>query len=165
MIENTGSWFSSNKEVAKSYSGSEKIMNPHKKFRKWEKGFNYPVYLDIKNPYVYDAKGRNWDSLGDIRIYDNEADEYVNDTDLPNFKDSILIRHGNTLKMNWKMNTMTVMKPYRENISAVFLAQTENTGVDVQSCCFKLPDCLCNGADVSFDFCVRCFFVFIRKHG
>ena len=54
--ENTGAWFTSNIQAAKTY------------FNDFEENSLYPVFLNIRNPYIYNAGGRFWDELGTISI-------------------------------------------------------------------------------------------------
>ena len=54
--DNTGAWFTSNIQTAKTY------------FNNFEVNSLYPVFLNIRNPYIYNAGGRFWDELGTISI-------------------------------------------------------------------------------------------------
>ena len=73
MSANTGAWFTSRRENAQSYqeySDGESL---------------YPVFLNIRNPYVIEGNERNWNELGDIRIVDEETweDFYEKDNGEP----------------------------------------------------------------------------------
>ncbi|MBQ7262493.1 MAG: hypothetical protein IJR14_02120, partial [Synergistaceae bacterium] len=79
--EGTGAWFTSKERVAQTYSGSRHAMetwvDDEGTIRSDSGAYNYPVFLNIRSPYVFDAMGRNWDSLGDVYVYDTETDEYI----------------------------------------------------------------------------------------
>ena len=59
---NTGAWFTSSKRNAKSYNNTIRD------------GGLYAVFLNIRNPYIFEANGRNWSQLGEIYIRDKAED-------------------------------------------------------------------------------------------
>jgi hypothetical protein len=76
----TGAWFAGTKQTASTYSGTRDEMEVLDEDGELvvEEGYaNYPVFLNIRNPYSYPAGGRNWDSIGEVSIYDMEAEEYI----------------------------------------------------------------------------------------
>ncbi|MBQ7220821.1 MAG: hypothetical protein IJS28_07570 [Synergistaceae bacterium] len=68
----TGAWFTSSREGAAYYAplnsqDDEEI---------------YPVFLNIRNPYIHEAYGADWDELADVQIKDAEGwPIYIGDAD------------------------------------------------------------------------------------
>ncbi|MBR0096433.1 MAG: hypothetical protein IJP88_04585, partial [Synergistaceae bacterium] len=76
VAKGTGAWFTSNRENASTYSGvlnSLETYNRDGRIYAKAGASNYPVYLNIRNPYVVDGAGRPWSNLGDLHIYDEET--------------------------------------------------------------------------------------------
>ena len=76
----TGAWFTSEYKNAETYSGAVGALAVYEEdgeIYPEEGEANYPVFLNIRNPYIVEANGRNWNHLGDLFIYDNEADEII----------------------------------------------------------------------------------------
>ncbi|MBR1602881.1 MAG: hypothetical protein IJ667_05525, partial [Synergistaceae bacterium] len=76
----TGAWFTSSRENASTYSGTLDVMKPRYVDGWASAGLgesNYAVFLNLRNPYIFDAQGRNYDSLGDIYISDTEEGERI----------------------------------------------------------------------------------------
>ncbi len=67
----TGAWFVSRRNVAKTYNNGG---NQHKNI--------YPIFLNIRNPYIYQSNGENWkmlsgdDYIGGYRIWDDAEKTY-----------------------------------------------------------------------------------------
>ena len=65
-------FFSDEPSVASSYSGSENEIAPTGEVK--TKGL-YKTYLNLKNPYIVDARGSNWNSIVEFK----KGDEFLSD--------------------------------------------------------------------------------------
>ena len=90
------SWFSSNPDVARSYSGTyDKASYELDEEEEYGEPGNYACFLNIRNPYYEDFNGANWDgsTYGKYQIEANDEDgafDYVVDKeDGTRFFDSI----------------------------------------------------------------------------
>ena len=63
---NTGAWFSSSKDVAMGYGPN-----------RYSGASLYPVFLNIRRPFSIDAKGKAWDSVGNIYIVNKSSGEHI----------------------------------------------------------------------------------------
>ena len=74
----TGAFFTSQKKIAETYSDTPKLVQAYEedgKIYSESSTGHFPVYLNIRNPYIIDAKGKNWNNLGDVSIYNTDTGE------------------------------------------------------------------------------------------
>lgn len=76
-------FFTDSPAVAKSYSGTYRDMSEgviNGKRMGYRNAANYAVYLNLENPLIIDAKGRNWNniSLDDSEFWGNNVKKFIN---------------------------------------------------------------------------------------
>lgn len=75
--EGTGAFFTDVERVAGTYSDNAVNVTLDEDFGFISEGRgNYPVFLNIRTPYVFEANGRNWDNLSVINVVDEEWSDY-----------------------------------------------------------------------------------------
>ena len=67
--QGTGAWFTSDPMNAREYIRGSVREN------------FYATFLNIRNPFVFEANGCNWHELGDVYIYDTKTDDYIYEKD------------------------------------------------------------------------------------
>ena len=70
--KDTGAWFADLKDNKPAFNNEHEGINI------------YHVFLNIRNPYIYDAEGRSWNDIGRIWIHDEKgAPIYSNQNGIP----------------------------------------------------------------------------------
>ena len=75
QTKNTGAWFSSSKLIAQGYQRSSQA------------GHIYSTFLNLRNPYIIDAQGKTWDSVGNTSIRNKKSGRIIQTDDNGNLFD------------------------------------------------------------------------------
>ena len=64
--KDTGAWFSSSRTIAEGYGSA-----------KYPEGLLFPVFLNIRYPYIYDANGRFWKNVNSVSVVNRQSGEAI----------------------------------------------------------------------------------------